>query len=398
MTELQPSQLVVETRKVDPTIGHRDKAQRVLSPAHPIEKLVFVDNMRGLGILLVIAVHLSLEFQSRFIIELGKLGAYGVQLFFVASAFTLCLSHDRRIAENFPVINFYIRRYFRIAPVYYIGIIAYGVFFDIFGHSDKYTFLNVLANVFFVHGFVASANNSIVPGGWSIGVEMAFYVVFPAVFPAIDYMWSRWGRMCLILLIVAAIVGVILLNFANNAVTGTWIVPNTFAYFFPLTQAPVFAIGIAYYLAAYRDGSWRLKPVRDFAIFLIALTSCEIILLSQNNPLQALTPTIAALAFVFLAQFLRAKANRSGGILARIGKVSFSIYIMHFAFAWGLAGWALRVLDLPGAQEGLIFLPLYVISTAFCLWLGELSWRKIEAPMIGWGRAWINSHERDYSV
>lgn len=31
----------------------------------------------------------------------------------------------------------------------------------------------------FVHGFHPQSINSVVPGGWSIAVEMTFYAVFP---------------------------------------------------------------------------------------------------------------------------------------------------------------------------------------------------------------------------
>ena len=49
--------------------------------------------------------------------------ARGVELFFVVSALTLCLSSAARSnREALPTLNFYIRRFFRIAPMFYIAI------------------------------------------------------------------------------------------------------------------------------------------------------------------------------------------------------------------------------------------------------------------------------------
>ena len=56
-------------------------------------------------------------------------GAEGVQLFFVMSALTLFLSLDsRRRTEARPVANFFVRRFFRIAPFFYAGALFYYLF------------------------------------------------------------------------------------------------------------------------------------------------------------------------------------------------------------------------------------------------------------------------------
>jgi peptidoglycan/LPS O-acetylase OafA/YrhL len=70
---------------------------------------------------LVIAVHSSQYFDDLPIgvRALADQGARGVQLFFVASAMTLCMSWHSR---NDGALPFYIRRFFRIAPMYYLSI------------------------------------------------------------------------------------------------------------------------------------------------------------------------------------------------------------------------------------------------------------------------------------
>src|SRR5688500_15882045 len=94
-----------------------------------LKKLDYIDALRGLAILAVVMVHASQygsfdvhPILARIISEGGR----GVQLFFLVSAFTLFLSYKNRSPlESHPTRNFFIRRFFRIAPMYYLGIVYY---------------------------------------------------------------------------------------------------------------------------------------------------------------------------------------------------------------------------------------------------------------------------------
>ncbi|MEY9132663.1 peptidoglycan/LPS O-acetylase OafA/YrhL [Bradyrhizobium diazoefficiens] len=71
----------------------------------------YIDALRGYAILLVIFVHSSqmIGGLQGYVYQIGDQGARGVQLFFVASAITLCMSYHRRTDG---VGAFYIRRLF----------------------------------------------------------------------------------------------------------------------------------------------------------------------------------------------------------------------------------------------------------------------------------------------
>src|SRR5688572_9247524 len=148
----------------------------------------FVDALRGWAILGVIAFHLNflqpppVEFLRNIFVE----GERGVQLFFIVSSFTLFLSlHSRSQDENKPVRNFFIRRIFRIVPLYYIAIISYFILYQfsprLFMKQVPSAF-DFIANGLFIHGWYPTSMNSVVSGGWSIGVEMSFYLLFPLLF------------------------------------------------------------------------------------------------------------------------------------------------------------------------------------------------------------------------
>src|ERR1700733_9049273 len=87
----------------------------------PPPRYAYIDALRGYAILLVIAVHSSQYFTnlSPNVTALANQGARGVQLFFVASAMTLTMSWTAR--HDGPKA-FYIRRFFRIAPMFYLSI------------------------------------------------------------------------------------------------------------------------------------------------------------------------------------------------------------------------------------------------------------------------------------
>ncbi len=91
-----------------------------------MKKLDYIDGIRGWAIILVIIVHTFFvmnpsEHLKYFITH----GALGVQLFFIASAFILFYSLDnRKFDEKSPVRNFFVRRFFRIAPFFYIMMIV----------------------------------------------------------------------------------------------------------------------------------------------------------------------------------------------------------------------------------------------------------------------------------
>src|SRR6185295_1431327 len=93
------------------------------------KKLDYIDALRGIAIGGVLLVHCGQAGTNNYpsILQCIILnGAIGVQLFYVASAFTIFLTFaDRYENEVHHTTNFFIRRFFRIAPMYYMGMVYY---------------------------------------------------------------------------------------------------------------------------------------------------------------------------------------------------------------------------------------------------------------------------------
>ena len=99
-----------------------------------------------------------------------------VQLFFVISAFSLY--HSSRYAPaRYPA--YLVKRFFRIAPLYYVmlGYVVWRIGFPGWGEF--------LANATFTFNLFPGLEQGMVFAGWSVGVEMIFYLMLPGTaFPA----------------------------------------------------------------------------------------------------------------------------------------------------------------------------------------------------------------------
>jgi len=122
------------------------------------------------------AVPQSLEFMKWFF-------GYGVPLFFVVSAFSLAYGYAGKLETRGQVAEFYVRRLFRIAPLYYLAVgaqlcvIAY-VGGQVPGLGDMLLILTFLFNL------KPDLVDGVAPASWSVGVEMLFYLVFPLILAA----------------------------------------------------------------------------------------------------------------------------------------------------------------------------------------------------------------------
>ena len=359
-----------------------------------VEKLDYIDILRGIAILMVMLVHTSQPVNgvSQLVGDIVRYGQMGVQLFFVASAYTLCFSRVKRAEEKRPLIFFWIRRFFRIAPLYYVAMIAYflaesnmHILALIKMPYSQYNFETIVANVLFLHGFVPSANNNIVPGGWSIGTEMAFYLLFPLLFSLCDRAYKQYGIISLY-----GLVGIsILLNISVQLMLHQFLEielnDNSFIYYNLINQLPVFLLGITIFFYHHYTIPIQLSIPVQIAIF-TAITIIGIILLplKQQWLIAASIPVIAGISFVFLVNILR-ELNYSNIFLTEVGQVSYSMYIFHFMFAWYLVpgiGLALK----KGILPELLLVGSIVLVTQLTFAVAKISQKYIESPGIRAGK------------
>jgi peptidoglycan/LPS O-acetylase OafA/YrhL len=101
--------------------------------------------------------------------------AWAVPFFFALSAFSLLCGYHRKIWSEEGLFHFYLRRVFRIMPLFYFMLVMYSVF--VYGGSIGAS--EFVVNVLFMFPFFPGKHESIVAAGWSLGVEWIFYLLFP---------------------------------------------------------------------------------------------------------------------------------------------------------------------------------------------------------------------------
>lgn len=360
----------------------------------------YIDALRGYAILLVIAVHTAggaSDFTGIWR-RLVDQGARGVQLFFIVSALTLMMSwHSRQDGA----INFYIRRFFRIAPMFWISIIGY---LWLHGYAPGYwspdgmNHLTVFMTAIFSHGWNPAYFNSVVPGGWSIAVEMFFYLLFPLLAYLIR---NAKGAIigCTISLFIAHLSFRYALEYRHFLWPNiqhdylTWGLINLW---FP-NELPVFMVGI--YLFFLISSSPSPKTKYFYKTLLVFSVLMMAYLALRNDPYSILRGYISiyeAYGFIF-AIFAYALAKGAGGILVNsvavmIGKVSYSAYLLHFAVMELFGGWISGVIrlmtDSPsrGGEYFLYYFPAIVVVTVS---ISSMTYVFIEKPMIKIGNRLI---------
>lgn len=292
-------------------------------PDVPPPRLRTFDFLRGLAILGVIVVHTVQSFPSQIgaIDFLAGLGRFGLQLFYFISALTMCYMWEQRDGESSPIRNFYIRRFFRIAPLFWIAIIVY---FFLSGRIITDSINEIVLTASFLHGFSPNAINSIVPGGGSIAVEMTFYLIFPFIILAI-------GRRRYIYLLSALLISLLYMLIFREFILGeilkNGIAPyqaREFLYIAFPNQAPIFLLGC--YLHFLIVDKKNPEICERLVIFSYFIFFC--FLGYQEGDGHFIFPsvyiTIGAFVFACLKYNLRLKA------LEAIGRNSYSIYLTHF--------------------------------------------------------------------
>lgn len=299
-----------------------------------IIKYDYIDALRGYAILGVVALHSYFWVMpsSGILARIAREGGMGVQLFFIASALTLFMSiRLREQAEAQPWLAFYIRRFFRIAPMFYLAIIVYwGSVNTQYWAPNGTEWWHVLLTVGFMHGWHPETINSVVPGGWTIAVEMTFYLCIPFLFHKLRSVQATIAALLLSLMITTILSRGAEYVFAPLYPQSQQYLVSFFAESWFFSQLPVFIIGILVYhvtfIFPHRDAKagilLLMLAMYLFAAFLGVETFANLL---PHHVMYSLALAVFALSLHFHPAKILVNP-----IIVLIGKLSFSIYLVHF--------------------------------------------------------------------
>lgn len=328
------------------------------------KKYEYIDSLRGIAILLVILVHTGIILNNTvlffpdLLIKFIANGAYGVHLFFIISALTLTMSYHNRLHEKHKTRNFFIRRFFRIAPMYYFAILYFSIIFPyIQGNFEKIVVGKLITTALFINPYFTNYIHGYVPGGWSISVEFLFYFFVPFLCKKITNFNSS-----MIFIFVALIISIVYSQLYWKNFTNL------------LFQLPIFSLGIALYWWE-NDKSKTLSSSTTLIIAIFIFCFCY-----KPVPYHFLY----SLGFAFIIITLMQKPYKlfSNKLFATIGKVSFSMYIIHFAIILILGSINFnRIISVTNIGTSLLnFIGLYLIAVISTFLISQITYRIIEVP------------------
>lgn len=152
-----------------------------MSVSPKLTKLHGLDHLRALAILFVLLFHYRIFAHPAWMDDAFSFGWTGVDLFFVLSGFLIASQLFARIARDgeFNLKEFFIKRFFRIIPLYLV-ILAIYFLFPAFrereGLAPLWRYLTFTQNIgldLSLHGTFSHA--------WSLCIEEQFYLAFPLV-------------------------------------------------------------------------------------------------------------------------------------------------------------------------------------------------------------------------
>jgi len=307
-------------------------------------KLDYIDALRGIAALSILIYHIygrigsitDWSYPIQIVPErIINLTLAGIPLFFIISAFTLYLSMDNKAGEKRKFLKFYLRRFFRIAPLFYLLLILV-VLEDAIIQKRPTSWLEVLTNFTFTFNLVPQYSSSLFSDGWTVGVEMLFYLVLPLIFIKVNNIWRS----------ILLFIGVYWLSKGGRLLMGTIIGENVmmstnYNFYNSLHWAYIFPVGVICYLI-YKLYLPKIRSnYRTPAAFGMLFLSLIILFVFINNPalydlygpLAGLTNwlTMSSIAFVLLIISLSLYPNRL--IVNRFtrfyGTISYSLYLIH---------------------------------------------------------------------
>jgi peptidoglycan/LPS O-acetylase OafA/YrhL len=334
-----------------------------------ISRYGFIDAIRGIAACLVLLQH-SL-YQSGllgdwpggeltgFIPNWLELGETGVVAFFLVSGFVIPLSLER--TRDFGL--FWIHRALRIYPLYvtvFIVTILVKEGGDI--HSIRGWLLDGLSHIFFLQEYLRQEN--FVGGSWTLFLEMVWYIAISVL--ALIYLNKRPNVLvCLSLLI--SVLAQIACAFGHHVPMGR------------LSMLICCVFGLVCYRREQGDISDRnFFVLFGLLIFIIALNLfVGFKLFPSANPSVSFQTAIdswalAAVIF-FIPFFMRQIALWDHSTLSFLGRISYSVYLLH-----GI------ILMLLISMHGV---GLIVVAFVVTLGLSTLTYQFIELPPIRFGHS-----------
>ena len=326
-------------------------------------RITFIDSLRGIAAICVMSHHYLIAGISNviFVSERFDLGIFGVSVFFICSGFVISASIDK----NGDLRHFWVRRFFRIYPLYWVNIgiwlcliyiLRMGKFNDM--SFEAHPVSAVLANMTLLQKFWGV--DYLVPLYWTLSMEIVFYIIFSVL--------HKIGTLRHTVLIALFFLGA---GIIVDGLIPIFYGPHDIKLF---SYLGMMFMGMVFYRA------YTGEVGRKIVIYLLILAWVMEILTylrydagTENAFVGVGMLTAHVGAYIFFAAALKTRGQKPSAFISYVGLISYSVYLMH-----------LVVLSLiPKVGSGLTAIPIWI---AVSIALSSITYFCIERPGIKLGR------------
>jgi peptidoglycan/LPS O-acetylase OafA/YrhL len=342
----------------------------------PSARFTVLQQLRGLSVALVVFWH-TLANAGLHIRFFGD--PISIDTFFVVGGFMMFYSSRKDFGQPGAVSAYYVRRFARLIPLYWICVISYVLIVTFATHKPAIQPGAILGTLFFVpygYDFAADSLSAVYRVGWFLD----YLVLFDVIFGFFLFFPRNAGTIAtattLVLFVALGLFSI------QNPILAAWTRPVALKF--------VAGLGLGY-LYLYREKIGLVLKVRAPLLWFVTLFTIAFAGTYLGGG--TFSPLgwrpfngVVALSLVCVAIF--AREPKTNGLLERafhaMGDASYSIYLSH-PFVLGLAFILWQKAALDGVLSPWIFVGLSMLT---CVVVGLVVYRYFEAPttanLIAW--------------
>ncbi len=327
--------------------------------------------MRGIGCLIVVAYHVYIIrgfFGINYLTDhtIG-VGGVVVPLFFIISSFScMCGYYDKILGSGSHLELFYKRRIKRLLPTLYFALLLHSVLDYVF--FSVIHIPSMIGTASFLYGLMPQYRESMVDAAWALGIEIIFYLFFPAFLIACKNKKRTW----------LSFAGVLLLLWAYYAFYSVDLSENNNLDINIIRQLVFFVVGAL--LFHYRTGIIDFKEKYKAAFFgscIFCMVWGYLWFLHSTGVLSSVAVSIMYSGVLMMA-IGNTKYFCTNRPFVFLGVISYQVYLFHMIFmklfsSSGIFDLVQKKLHYDGLMRFLAEYLLVVFPTIILSWLWKMT-------------------------